>query len=116
MKQLVLIFSLFFTLIYCSMEERILHLSTALQRDFAQMIYSEKTTVADVKHFMHTQTGSPVKHQTLYALVPIWWSCGHLNYRSEPLQNNEKLSKMVDRYQTDQFVMWLTSKKRRNHR
>ncbi|QQR62870.1 hypothetical protein IPH67_00045 [bacterium] len=98
------------------MKNRHINLSTALQKDFAQMIYSEKTTVADVKHFIHTQTRSPVKQQTLYALVPIWWSCGYLNYRSKPLKNNEKIGKIADQHQTDQFIMWLTSKKRRNHR
>ncbi|QQR62848.1 hypothetical protein IPH67_05610 [bacterium] len=70
MKCLFFIFTLFFSDFCFSMKNEHINLSTALQKDFAQMIYSEKTTVADVKHFIHTQTRSPVTSTDIVRACP----------------------------------------------
>lgn len=115
LKNLLIIFSFLFITHSDAMESLYLaswvnatsHITVTTVNAHINVTIKNDTTVLDVKNSLKKQVGASVEFQALCAVWLRPETCFLLTGRSEWLQNNQLVKRLMHNYHTDQFELYV---------
>ena len=75
---------------------------------------TDKSTIADLKVSLFDREGIPTDQQAIHPLFTSWWTLKLRDYTGPLLQDNENLKQVMNRFNTDRFILFLSLRKSTN--
>lgn len=75
---------------------------------------TDKSTIADLKVSLHDREGIPTDQQSIHPLFTSWKTLKLIDYRGPVLQDNENIKQVMNLFNTNRFILFLSLRKIQN--